>query len=669
MNKHKMMSYMLVVTVVAGNIAVCAQPVSAKDANSSDAKEEVVYVMTAADGEVENVNVVNIFGKGDIEDYGDYSSVKMLNTTDPISQDGDKVTFSTDADKVYYQGTLDNAEIPWIISIKYYLDGKEVSPSDVSGKSGALEIHMNIQKNEKSDTDFYEQYALQAAVTLDTEKCSNIQADGATVANVGSNKQLSYTILPDKGLDAHIYTDVIDFEMDAIAINGVKLNLNLDLDDSELMDKVNEIMDASKALDDGATALADGTDELKSGGKTLADGTSSLQSGAGSLSNGMSSLSSGVTNMQSALNTLNAQSGTLTNGSAQIRKALTDIKTQLDQVSMSADQLKTLTDSSAAIKQGIGDLYNGSATLEGAISYDSYKAAMQAAGLNVDELLMQNTTVAGSLNSQIASLNATIDQLKATPDYSTNTTSQTQVAQMEAQVNSLTQVIALLNANSMALSGVDPYLTETSRGAKELTTNIGNLKTNYDQFDASITALSASLSGLVVNMSNLKTGIDQLVVSYGQLDDGINQYTGGVAAIAAAYSQLVDGTNKLVAGSNELAKGSNDLNQGMFELYDGILALSDGAKELQSGTDEFAEQTDGMDVKISDTIDDTISSMSGGDDPVVSFVSDKNTDVKSVQFVIKTAAIEIPETEDTGETETETRTFWQKLTDLFHGKN
>ena len=56
-------------------------------------KEEVIYIMTDADGNVKNINVVNIFGKGKVTDYGDYSSVKILNTTDKIKQNGDKVTF------------------------------------------------------------------------------------------------------------------------------------------------------------------------------------------------------------------------------------------------------------------------------------------------------------------------------------------------------------------------------------------------------------------------------------------------------------------------------------------------------------------------------------------------------------------------------------------------
>lgn len=44
-----------------------------------------------------------------------------------------------------------------------------------------------------------------------------IQADGATIANVGADKQISYTILPGKGLDAEITADVTDFEMEAAA--------------------------------------------------------------------------------------------------------------------------------------------------------------------------------------------------------------------------------------------------------------------------------------------------------------------------------------------------------------------------------------------------------------------------------------------------------------------
>ncbi len=115
-------------------------------AAESSSKEEVVYAMTDASGTVMGVYVVNIFGSGDTTDYGDYSEVKMLNTNDPISQDGDTITFSSSAERVYYEGTLKNLQIPWIISIRYYMDGTEFSPNEIAGMSGLLNFMYQYRK-------------------------------------------------------------------------------------------------------------------------------------------------------------------------------------------------------------------------------------------------------------------------------------------------------------------------------------------------------------------------------------------------------------------------------------------------------------------------------------------------------------------------------------------
>ena len=49
----------------------------------------------------------------------------------------------------------------------------------------------------------------------------------------------------------------------------------------------------------------------------------------------------------------------------------------------------------------------------------------------------------------------------------------------------------------------------------------------------------------------------------------------------------------------------------------------------------------------------------------VSFISDKNKDVASVQFVIKTGAVEIPEPDAPVEKPAENLNFWQRLLRLF----
>lgn len=662
MNKKRVLAGAMAVTMGIGSIGVPGVNVYAAGTNG---KEEVIYVITDASGDVESVNAVNIFGKGDVTDYGDYSAVKMLNTTDPIQLDGDKVTFTSDKDKVYYQGTLENVQLPWNVKITYTLDGKEIAAKELVGKSGALEIHITAKENTQCKSDFYDTTALQATLTLDTEKCENIQVDGATLANVGSDKQISYTALPGKGLDAVVKADVTDFEMDAIAINGVALDLDIDIDDAELMDKVTEIMDAAKELNDGATELSDGTDELKDGSNNLVNGATSLNSGIASLNSGILSLNTGVGNMQKALNTLNEQSGTLTDGSAQVLKALKTIQSQLTGVSITTVQLKQLTDSSAAIKKGITDAYNGAVALQNSISYSGYKAAMQSGGLNIDQLQAGNSEAINTISGQINSLSESIAQLKAAPDYADNDVYKQQVQQMETQISSLKNVVTLLSGNNAMITGTSQYFDAAAKGCSDLVSGLEQLKTSYETFDAAVGTLVNTLSDLSVKVSTLKTGIDQLVTNYSSLDQGITSYTQGVASIVSAYSQISAGTGSLLKGSKKLVTGSNSLKDGSKTLYNGITTLQDGMNQLSDGTREFYEKTGDMDTQVEGSIDEMLDSISGGDAKVESFVSDKNENVESVQFVIKTAAVEKEKVETKTETKQEKTGVVDKLLNLF----
>lgn len=642
MNKKKVLALMLTAAIIVGNTGYTIYAAETSDC----AKEEVIYIMTDASGSVKTVDAVNIFGKGEVTDYGDYSEVKMLNSTDAIEQSGDKVSFTADQDKIYYQGTMENAQIPWNIKITYKLDGKEVAPEDLAGASGVLTIHVEITENDKCNDTFYENYALQTAFTLDTNKCENIVADGATLANVGADKQISYTVLPGKGLSADITADVTDFEMDAATINGVKLNLNVDIDDDELMDQVVEIMDAAKDLNDGASELSDGSSDLLDGSDSLMDGAQALFDGADSLDDGISSLNEGVTTKQKTLNKLNKQS-------------------QLTPVTLSTESLTQLTESSAAIKKGINDAYKGAIALNKSLSYDSYKATMKANGLDMDQLQAGNTKAINSLSSQIKDLSASIAQLKSIPGYESSKEYQTQVAQLQAQVDSLTEIVTLLQGNNGAISGTSQYLDAAGKGASDLESGLKELNTSSKQFDEAINTLADGLSGLAVNVSALKTGVDQIVDSYETLDTGINDYTDGVASIVAAYQQIADGTGTLVDGSSQLLDGSKSLKDGTSDLYDGALKLDNGIKELSDGTQEFYDQTSDMDEKVQDKLDTMLDSLSGSDDEIVSFVSDKNTNVQSVQFVIKTDAIEKAEVEQVTEETTEKLSLWEKLANLF----
>lgn len=631
MSKKKVIKKTIPLLLCCTMIVSSAFPAYAADSPSP--KEEVVYVMTDEQGRVNSVNVVNIFNSGSITDYGNYSKVKMLTTDNKITQDNDKITFSTSAEKAYYQGTLKNAQTPWNISIKYFLDSKEYEGSEIAGKTGLLKITFQITQNKACDTDFYDNYALQAAFTLNSDQCENIQSDGATVANVGKNKQLSYTILPGKGIDTTITADVTDFEMDSVSINGIKLDLNVDIDDKELMDKVTELMNATQKLDDGASALDEGTPPLLSGSSSLKTGADSLNSGVSSLDTGITSLQDGIITMQNGLNTLYSKSESLTTGSSQIQEALETIQAGLNSVSMDTGSIQTMVDSSGQIMSGIDALSAGAAELQNNLGYAQYKALMAQNGLDLDALAASNEAV----SAQLAAMGS-------------------------PQADAAAQ---LLLANNTALGGTETYLNGVSDASKTLSTQMNALQASYTNFNNGINEMSNTMNSLVIQLNTLKTGIDQLTASYGSLNSGIQEYTGGVAAIVSSYQQIVSGTSSLASGSKELLESSNSLTSGTKELYDGVTSLCDGAGTLADGTQELSEQTSTMDTQVQDQIDTLLASIQGDESETVSFVSNKNTDIHSVQFVIKTAEIKKADTKIEEKKNTEKKTIVDKLLDLF----
>lgn len=357
--------------IISGALAlsmVTAMPLNA----SAESKEEVIYVMAGADGTVNSVYAVNSFDGGDISDYGDYSSVKLLNVDGNITKNGDEISFSSPENgKVYYQGTLADTEIPWNISIRYFLDGKELSANDIAGKSGALEIRISITENGKCKSDFYKDFALQCSFTLNTENCRNITAEGATIANVGKKKQITYTVLPDRGLEKSIFADVTDFEMDAGSINGIKMNLGIDIGDDDIKDKVNKLTDGAVELDDGAKELHDGTVELKNGVSELNDGIEKLGSGISELK-----IAASCDSYQAVMGANGLDVDALKAGNeqaiAQLTAQITELKTTLAQIKnipQYAEQTAQLTAQVTQLETIVQLLMGNSALIGGTEAY------------------------------------------------------------------------------------------------------------------------------------------------------------------------------------------------------------------------------------------------------------------------------------------------------------
>lgn len=489
-------------------------PVTAQ--NNSSSKEEVVYGILYPDGSINNLYVVNIFDGGEIIDYGNYSDIRNMTTSEKINKYKDKITINTKADKFYYQGILVKKELPWDIAIKYFLNGKEIPGADLGGKSGALKIEMSVKQNEKVNTTFFDNYAIQIALSLDNKLCKNIKADGATIAEAGSKKQLTYTVLPGNGIDIAVTANVHDFEMEPITINGIRLSLDINIDSSEFTGQISELIDAIKELDDGASELLKGVSQLSTGIEKYIDGMKSFKDGLGQLTGG-------------------------------------------------ADKL-----------------YEGAALLNNGLS----------------QLTMQNDLI---INGALAIQQAAFDSVNA------------QLGSME--------------------SGL-PVLTPE----------------NYS------TILSP-----IPQLADVKKQLDGVV----QFTQGLKSYLDGVLRLSNGSSDLAMGISEYKASSSAIAAPANELYNAAAELNGAIKKLKDGLSSYKAGMDELRKGTSGMSSEIDNKINEILAGISGDDGKVTSFVSDKNTNVSSVQFVLKTDSIDIPEIQESDVPKPAQLSFWQKLLKLF----
>ncbi|MDN6730891.1 MAG: hypothetical protein L0L39_01785 [Atopostipes suicloacalis] len=630
---------------------------------NTNAKEEVIYGMLKGNGEVDEAYVVNIFdGSGEIIDYGDYSTVKNMTSEEELVLNDDQITVNSQPDRLYYEGILKSNELPWNISIRYFMDGVEYSVEEIAGKSGALEIALDITENTKLDSFFFENYGLQATIILDTEKAKNILAEDATIANVGKNKQLTYTILPGKGANLLIEADVEDFEMEAIAINGIHLNLGLDfdMDDADLMDKVEELLSGVKQLDQGTESLKSGAGQLKEGSTELGSGAKKLADGTIDLDSGVNTLQKGIEEINQALEILDSQSDSLIKGSAEFKDALEEIQNQLDNLAIEADKIQELTTASSEIQKGIEQLNESLALLDQNVGYEQYKGQAKAKGLDLDELQVGNQQALSSLNPLIEKMKGFAGKLQEIPGM------EAMGAELEEIIQELAGMETVLEGNQAALSGTEEYLDEVSRSIQQIYQGSSELNKSYTQVDAAISELVDSLNELVGKLPELTGAIDLLVEKYGEFDQGVNLYTEGVAQVLIGQQEVLAGAASLNAGTHSLRAGSLNLYEHMDDLIRGTTDLYTGAEKLANGTNEFKERTENIDEEIQEEIDATLLEIMGDASETISFVSEKNTQVESVQFVLKTNDLMMDdEEEEIVEEEPSEVSFWDKLENLF----
>ena len=261
--------------------------------SAANGPEEVIYARLDASGDPQDAYAIvalTLDEEGTVEHYGRYTAVSNLTDTSPIEYRGGVVSLTAPAGRYYYQGTLRSAKMPWDIDITYTLDGQEIEPGELGGKSGDLEVSIHTATNSGFDPYFTENYMLQISVTLDAELCEDITSRNGTVANAGSDKQITFVVLPGGEGDIGFSAKVHDFTMGGFTIAAVPYSMDSLMDMGEISTITSGIEQLSSAitqLTGGASAINDGAATLGENSATLTDASDQIESALKQIADGL----------------------------------------------------------------------------------------------------------------------------------------------------------------------------------------------------------------------------------------------------------------------------------------------------------------------------------------------------------------------------------------------
>lgn len=629
--------------------------VSLKD-NDAD-KDESVYLISDANGNVNKTIVVdhlkNKDKKDTLEDASNLSDIENVKGKEKFTQSGDKLTWQAGGKDIYYQGTA-TEEPPVTQKVTYYLDGKEISPEDLAGKSGKVKIRFDYTNTTSyTETVNGEKQTVSvpfAAITglVLGDGFENIEVtNGKAEVSDSSSVVLGYALpglkdslgIKDKDLDGDVNipeymemtADVKNFSMPAamtFVVNASDYVSTDGIDTSDLDDMINDLKDASTQLQDGSKTLAEGTDTLADGLSTLQSKLGTFASGVGTLKSGLKTYTDGVSTLSGGLNTLGNSTGALVSGAdklndgaGQLASGSATLKDGLKSYTDGASQLNAglnqLNDNTGSLATGVTSLNDGAKTLSDGINAANKGAAGVSAGVaQLKTSIDTAKTGADSLAAGAKQVDDGIGQLEQSlsdmPETIKDNINKSLEPLNELNVGTLFKTLRYIDTDKITADNVSKAADAAVNHAEDI------IKALTGMHDADP---SATYSKIVVGLSQGKgavsvySAVNQSVTDSAStvkaLKDGSAKVSEGASSLDAGLGQLADGASKLSSGASDLATGTTKLATGATELQTGTQSLTDKLPELTNGITSLVNGSNEL-VKNNDTLNAGAASLNAG---------------------------------------------------------
>ena len=628
-------------------------------------KDENVFLFLNPDGSIQSQVVSDWLhsdsGLRGVTDRTSLTDITNLKSDAAYTLNGDALTWDTDDHDVYYQGSSTQTP-PVTASIRYELNGQEMTAAEMLGKAGHVKITVKLTNHLKKTYQIggaarsvYTPFATVVSMALGVDDFTNVKAEHGTVQTDSQTQLVAFVTLPGmqetfKGLLTGDLSDLndklldevtLEADTDAFVMPTILLAASSSVEDlrdtvddipsldetlNEVRDGMDELKDGSADLDDGAHELDDGAHDLHDGAQELDDGASDLKDGAKDLDDGAKELNDKMGEFSAKYTEFDAGVSGAKSGMETLYAGLAKMKGQMDEKMLPglarAAQLQADLEGQMGTIQGVLGSIPETSQLEEA--QDTVTQAVTDAATNAANTAGQavadaaSDTAAQTSQAYAAAIGALLDNEELG-------FSDEQKAAVQAALSGVAEGLAS-EANQEAVAATAQAAGEKTAAQvaaqgkviQEALAPVAGLDTTamkqqVGEVSTTANELMGLMNTLTTSLYNGENPLDDETIYGGtsQLAAGAQQLVGGTATLSGysgqfkeAIGQFKGGTGELADGTGKLLDGTGELKDGTQDLVDGTVDLVDGTGKLVDGTQELLDGVDEFRDKIEEKAGD-----------------------------------------------------------------
>ncbi len=604
-------------------------------------KDETVYVYTKADGSVKNVEVRATLKNGDdaaeLADSSNLSGIEVDEGDGVYSGSPSSMVWSANGGDVTYKGATD-AAAPIEVSVTYTLDGKQVSPEELAGKSGHVVVRYDYANNSKetvevngASQEVYTPFVAVTAVLLDGDVFSNVSATNGRIVEDGDRTIVVGYAMPglEESLDLSgndiAIPGYFEFEADAknfalkstltMASPNLFDDMDLDFNTSELSDVSGSLTQAMGQIVNGSSELTDAIEKISEAANAVSEGSSALAGQSSALPSSARQLASGAQGVSVGIAQVLASAQELDKGLLQVIGSPGGGTAEASGLAGAAAQ-------TGQLKQVANTLYESLKASAGSLGSSSLQTQSTSSNSELSNLADRVANEAAANQSAMQDVQNTAGQVAVSASQAQADASAAQAALQSVNLSSIedaavrAQVQAQLDAASASLSQANGSAQAAADAAASLQAASSTIDTSAATEAASAfgavgsgtlsaqgTGDTSAVTGSQEQIAMAKTLLDGLTA----LESGLNQAVEGLStieqmvsgkmldksglpALANGAAQVAQGASALSNQAPALVGGMGQLASGTKDLAGALGALATGSQELTSGLQQFSDQ-------------------------------------------------------------------------------